>query len=363
MNRKYRITVIGAGDRGSVYMNMLKDHYEGQVEMICVCDILPERQQKAFDTFGFAHQEPDWQKAINDYKSDIVVIATPAFFHCDMAAFALEHGRDVLTEKPFDLDLKKCYDLRELQKKTGKNLAIGMQYRNVPTHRAMKHMIERGYLGENRIISYNDFRMVRPKIAMHDAVNGNGGPMTDMACHLFDLMRWFYGCDPKTVSCVWRANANDAPTLTSIDKKAPDTCVMTITYESGDVGVITMNWGLPPQVGGVLQIMAIGKTGYMGIDWAKDGVVEVQIEGGEKVKVGVEPEDTAELVCAEKTVFDCLIAQMEGTGKIQNSFEEGIVSLATSMAAIKSGSLGRPVTLAEIYAEKPTISACMDAKE
>lgn len=362
MNKKYKITVIGAGDRGNTYMNMLKQYYDGQLEMVCVCDLLSDRQQKAFEQFGFSHQQTDWRKAIADYESDIVVVATPAFFHCDMADYAMDHGRHVLTEKPFDLSLKKCYALRAKQEKTGLKLAIGMQYRNNATHRAMKHMIDAGYLGENRIISYNDFREVRPKVAMHDAVNGNGGPMTDMACHLFDLMRWFYGCDPQSVSCTWRANAQDAPTLSSIDKKAPDTCVMTITYESGDIGVITMNWGLPPKVGGVLQIMAIGKTGYMGIDWAKDGEVTVQIAGGAKVCIGTLPEDAADLVNAEKTVFDCLIAEIEGTGKIQNSYEEGIVSLATSMAAIQAGALGRPVSLKEIYTQRPTIAQCMDAR-
>lgn len=365
MKKAYRITVIGAGDRGGTYMRMLDKYYKGQVVMAGVCDILPDRMDKAYTDFGFEMKDADWQKVIDESNPDIVIVATPAYFHCDMSAYAMEKGCDVLQEKPFDLDMQKCFDLKEVADRTGRVLGIGLQYRNMKCHRAVKHMFEQDLLGGNRIVAYNDVRETRPKIAMHDAQYGNGGPMVDMACHLFDLMRWYYGCDPVSVNAPWRSSAIDRPSLGSIAQKAPDTTVMTITYADDSLGMVTMNWGLPKKVNGDLLCYAVGQEGLVNpyFPHSRQETVSVLKEGGETIEVGTTAEEAGELEHAEKTVFDRFIGQIEGTESVQASFEEGIISLATSMAAIKSGALGRPVTLEEILAEKPTILQCMQAKE
>jgi predicted dehydrogenase len=129
---------------------------------------------------------------------------------------------------------------------------------------------------------------------------------------------------------------------------------MTIIYESGDMGSIIMNWGLPG--GGIWQSGAVGSEGY--IKSYGDKSVTAYASGRE-LTVSVEPEDEADLVSPERAVYDHLTAEIEGRGKAQLSADDGIMTLATSMAAIKSGTLGRPVALAEILEEKPTIEACM----
>ena len=355
--KKYKITVIGAGDRGGCYMSMLKNHRANETEFLGVCDVLQNRLDNAYETYGFKSKFTDWKKAVSETKPDIVVVASPAYFHCDMASFAMDAGCHVLTEKPFDLDLKKCFALKDKQKETNKSLAIGLQYRNTRYHRAMKRMIDTGALGKNLIITYTDVRDTRPKTAMHDARYGNGGPMVDMSCHLFDLMRWFYKSNPKSASAAWRINAAGREQLSSIESKAPDSCIMMIEYESGDVGEIMMNWGLPSKTSGDFSTNASGSEGYVKLGNPSG---DVTVYSGEEKKVfTTEAADEQDLVNAELAVYDHLIAEIEKRGQVQASFDEGILSLATSMAAIKSGALGRPVTIGEILEEKPTIEQCM----
>ena len=125
MNR-YKLTVIGAGDRGNCYMNMLRQHYDDILEWDTVCDILPGRMDKAYADYGFKNKETQWEKAIRESSPDIVIIAAPAYYHCDMAMFALRCGCHVLCEKPMDLSLGKCFALKECAEQTGKVLAVGM---------------------------------------------------------------------------------------------------------------------------------------------------------------------------------------------------------------------------------------------
>ncbi|MDR2686341.1 MAG: hypothetical protein LBB75_01190, partial [Oscillospiraceae bacterium] len=221
-----------------------------------------------------------------------------------------------------------------------------------------------GLFGGNRMIHFTDIRETRPKIAMHDALAGNGGPLVDMACHLFDLMRLYYGCDPARVNCQWRRNAENRPSLASIGTKAADACFMTVEYENGALGEIMMNWGLPQGVNGDLICAVTGSEGlYKPRVIPHDPPIEVIAGGGEVVEVACLPEDEEDIVHPERAVFRHFLAEIEGTGKAQVSEEHGIVCLAASLAALRSGALGRPVTLEEIYRLRPTVAECMAATE
>lgn len=361
MNKKYKVSVIGAGDRGNAYMRMLDTYYQGQIEFAGICDIRQDRMEKAFSKFGFTIQGDNFRQVIEESKPDIVVIATPAYFHCDIAAFAMENGCHVLTEKPFDIDMKKCFMLRDIQQKTGKAMAIGFQYKNMPRYRAMKKAVDDAVLGKNLVINFSDIRETRPKVAMHDAQYGNGGPFVDMACHLNDLMRWFYGCDPVKVTALWRRNAIDRSSLVSIEQKAPDSGVYIVEYENGGIGNVVLNWGLPTKVNSKFKGMAMGSEGLVE-DMHEGDEIKVKIANDNTIIVNDPLKAGEEEIKPEKYVFDHLISEIEGKGKSQSSFDEGIMSLAVSMAAIRSSVIGAPVFVKDILDEKPTVFQCMSAK-
>jgi predicted dehydrogenase len=341
---------------------MLKKYHESDAVLCGVCDPLDDRASKACSDYGIAKKYSDYKAAITETKPDIVVVATPAYFHCDIASFAMDNGCHVLTEKPFDLSLAKCFELQEKQKKTGKSLAIGLQYRNAKHTRALKRALDKKLLGRNIIMHWTDIRENRPKIAMHDAEFGNGGPITDVACHYYDLMRWYYNSDPVSVSAVWRVSAEDRPNLASVKTKAPDTCVITVEYQSGDMGCMIINWGLPTPPGrapGYMANSAIGSEGFvMHKDQQDQSGVKI-LSGGKEIVVTHEPEDEPDIINSELGVYNHLIAEIEGSGKVQVSIHEGILSLACCMASIKSGVLGRAVKVSEMLDAKPTILGCM----
>ncbi|MCL2299424.1 MAG: Gfo/Idh/MocA family oxidoreductase [Firmicutes bacterium] len=361
---KYTLTLIGAGDRGNTYMSMIQEHYPDLFDLDTVCDLLPERMDDAVESYGFRTKEADWQKAILAGRPDIVLLAVPAYFHCDMAMFAMRNGCHVLSEKPMDLSLAKCFALKQCREETGKVLAVGMQYRNVPWFRAMQHAMEQKLFGENLMIHWSDFRETRPKIAMHDALYGNGGPLVDMACHLFDLMRLWYNSDPVRVYCQWRRNALHRPELTEVEAKAADACLLTVEYENGSLGEMMLNWGLPFGVNDDLMCTVMGSQAIFPAHAVPcDPPVEILIEDYEEAQVSPFPEDEEDLINPERAVLRHFLAEIEGSGTSQVSEDHGIVCLAASLAALRSGALGRPVTLDEIYELQPTVYECMTAAE
>ena len=141
-------------------MNMLQAYFPENVEWVTVCDILPDRLEKAYQAFGFVHRTDCWTKAVQENTPDIVIVATPAYYHCDIAMFAMRCGCHVLTEKPLDLSLSKCLALEESQKQTGKVVGVGMQYRNMPHYRSLKHAGDQG-----RSVTIDEIMKLRPTIA------------------------------------------------------------------------------------------------------------------------------------------------------------------------------------------------------
>jgi len=363
MGKTYKVTVIGAGDRGNAYLSVLKQYHANDAVLSGLCDVQEDRTEKVSAKYNISTKFSDYKKAITETKPDIVVVATPAYYHCDIASFAMDNGCHVLTEKPFDLSLEKCFKLREKAKATGKLLAIGLQYRNTKYYRAIKHMMDKRLIGRNVNMTIFDIRENRPKIAMHDAVYGNGGSLNDVGCHYFDLMRWLYKSEPKSVTATWRINAAERPNLKSVQNLAPDYGTIIAEYESGDRGVLEINWGLPTCRENSLHWSAmIGSEGLVRPKEFQDKEKPDEIKimsGGQEMIVKSEPEDEQDCVNAELGVYDHLISEIEGRGKIQASFEEGILSLSCSMATIKSGVLGRAVMVKEILDSKPTIFECM----
>ncbi|MDR1537994.1 MAG: Gfo/Idh/MocA family oxidoreductase [Clostridiales bacterium] len=359
MKRKYSITLIGAGDRGNRYMRMLKEHFEGQIEYRTVCDIIPDRMDKARAEYGFTQKVSEWEKALATNPSDIAVIAVPAYFHCDMAIFAMTHQSHALIEKPLDLSVEKCFKLEACQRKTGKAVALGMQYRNIPYFRSVKNAFSAGLFGENPMIHYQDLRQIRPKIAMHDILYGNGGPIVDMSCHLFDLMRWYYNSDPAYVSAFWRINAKGRLDLEEI---APDSCFINVEYENGSLGSIMLNWGLPPGAPDVFYSTVAGSSGILIPHSIATGNA-VKVAVGEKLlNASASLEDADDLIHPERAVFMHLIEEIEGTGKSQVSIHEGKLCLAAAMAALCSCNLRRAVSIEEMLKLQPTALDCMKAE-
>jgi len=358
LQNTYKAVIIGAGDRGNAYMKAIKE--AGGIEFSGVCDAAPQRLDKAAAEYKFAAAGGDYKELIASVKPDIVIIATPAYFHCDIAKFAMENGAHVLTEKPFDLSLKKCFELKDVAAKTGKKLAVGLQYRNKKGNRAMKHAIARGLLGKKITLTYTDFRETRPKTLMHDAEFGNGGPMVDMSCHFFDLMSWFYNSKPKSAFSVWSTMAENREMLKDIAVKAPDTAIIIVEYESGDLGVVNVCWGLPSGCNGEYTVYGAGDEGYLKtFTPGEKGSAVIVRENGEEITVGIPKSELGELKNSEATVLRSLISSVENGGEPQVSFDSAIYSLATSMAAIRSSKLGRPVQISEILDEKPTVLESM----
>ena len=92
--KKVRIGIIGIGEIGTTkHLTQLCRHSD-EVEIAALCDILPERCEKAIKDFGLnAKIYTDYREICADASLDVIHVCTPNPLHKEMSILAMENGK------------------------------------------------------------------------------------------------------------------------------------------------------------------------------------------------------------------------------------------------------------------------------
>jgi len=149
-----RVGIIGTGNRGSHHGGTLIRI--GDVEIKAVADVLPERFARIKKTLAnsghtptyYAGSENEWKKLCQRKDLDLVLITTPTYMHADMAVYAMEQGKHVITEVPAAVTVRECWDLVKTSERTKKHCMMMENYSYMPFHITTLNMAKQGFFGE-----------------------------------------------------------------------------------------------------------------------------------------------------------------------------------------------------------------------
>ncbi len=324
------VSVIGAGDMGNRHLAGWSK-VEG-VDLISVADPDTDRAQAASEKYGVAARFADYREAIAQEGVNVVSVCVPNRIHPEVTIFAAQHGADVFCEKPICTTLPEADRMMEACQEAGVRFAIGFCGRHSRQNAKIKELIhDQDAIGRPVIYWETGGAEIRPKRIMHDK-NGNGGPVIDMFCHTIDHWREVFQSMPKRAWGQGYVFAQGRPELAHIKEPAIDSFIATVEYESGDLGMMTLTWGLPPGVRIAPQRRAVGPKGTLRPE--SGGVITVITEGGREEK----------LEGLETAIYDVEIADFADA--IRNDRAplvaptDGKIALAVSLAVLKSIEVG-----------------------
>ena len=105
---------IGQIGLGAWGRNLLRTFYNlPGAKLKMGCDLSPESLSKMSASFPGVGWTKNFSELISNDGIDAIVIATPPADHFDLAAKALESGKDVFVEKPLVLNPWNCDALQE----------------------------------------------------------------------------------------------------------------------------------------------------------------------------------------------------------------------------------------------------------
>ena len=327
------IAVIAAGARGQAHAKAWSSLPDAQVR--AVADVDDARAREFADAYG-AEPVANAHDAIARDDVHIVSVCTPAAFHAEYVVAAAEHGKHVLCEKPIALTLEDAARMIAAARDNGIVLSYSFQgqFREA-THR-VRELIASDEIGRPIMARSVSGAEIRPKIAMHDRLRGNGGPIVDSFCHTTTAWRYWFQSEPVRVRASGMTFAEGAEELADIEALAIDTATVIVDFASGDVGTHTTSWGLPKGVrtGGIADM--IGPKGVM--TPGRDTIRIVKQGGEETVIDGLARDEDPSQV---RHFVACVREEAEPV----NTGEDAKIALSVSLAALESTETGEAVGL------------------
>ena len=201
--KKLKVGIIGTGWIAESHIqqyNVMPD-----VEVVAMADLIPGKAEAFKEKWGVkgdVHFYPDHKSMIDNEELDAVSVCTYNATHAECTMYALEHGINVLLEKPMCVTLDEAADIVRAEKKSGKILSIGFQPRYDANMQMIKKIVESGTLGEIYYIQTGGGRRRGiPNSTFIEKRTAGIGALGDIGCYSLDMVLNAIGYPtPKTVS-------------------------------------------------------------------------------------------------------------------------------------------------------------------
>ncbi|WP_219733339.1 Gfo/Idh/MocA family protein [Hymenobacter sp. NBH84] len=136
----------------------------------------------------------------------VISIVTPNHLHFAPAKMALEHGFDVVLDKPMTFSLAEAKELRTVVETTGRRLCLTHTYTGYPMLKEAKQLVADGVLGTIRKVyieypqgwlsTYEEGGANKQAAWRTDpARSGAAGAMGDIGTHAFNLLEYVSGLE------------------------------------------------------------------------------------------------------------------------------------------------------------------------
>lgn len=163
MSRKLRMGMVGGGKDAFIgAIHRIAANMDGQIELVCGAlsidpQIAEESGKMLFLDPGRTYKTYDEMitkesQLPENVRMDFLTIVTPNFAHFAPAMMALDHGFNVVIEKPITFSLEEAKQLKAKVEETGLLLLLTHTYSGYPMVKQAKQMVKEGVIGKIRKI-------------------------------------------------------------------------------------------------------------------------------------------------------------------------------------------------------------------
>ncbi|MFJ5926454.1 Gfo/Idh/MocA family protein [Kitasatospora sp. NPDC092948] len=212
MNEPLRVLLIGAGARTrKVYgpwLSGLPPYQAEPVRPLAVVDTdTGAARDMARSLPGAAVARPaELDRILTDDRPDLVVVATPDAAHRDHVVQALAAGCTTLVEKPLATTAEDAFALVRAAEDSSARLLVGHNLRFTNLHGQVRALLAGGHIGT---VLEADFHYTLGAshsrsyfTRWHHTRAASGGLEVTKASHHLDLLAWWLGAQPVTVTAL-----------------------------------------------------------------------------------------------------------------------------------------------------------------
>jgi UDP-N-acetylglucosamine 3-dehydrogenase len=251
-----RVAFLGCGFITRVHSRNLQSLKGG---IACSYASRDQRRAEAFcREFGGVASFADYQAAISDARTDVVVVAVPPRFHLDLTLRALEAGKHVVVEKPAFLRMEDYRTAIAARDRARRTVLVGENDHYKPLAVCLRRLLAEGVIGEmvfahfttiaRRLKSADDWRNDE-EMAGGDAFFEEGIHWLHVAGSLGPRITMVHGYRP------------------AVSREGPDTRIKSMMvafrYDNDAVGALYYSREIPSLLKGLRLSKLFGRRGII----------------------------------------------------------------------------------------------------
>lgn len=330
------VAVAGLGRIGKIHLKNLVRNFS-EIKVLAVMDVVDESMAIAEE-----YNIPVFVKTFDELLAvpdlDALVICSPTDTHADYVVKAAQAGKHIFCEKPLDLNLERVKEVLGIVKEEGVSLMLGFNRRFDPEFRKIRELVENGSVGDLRIMRITSRDPGPPPLSY---IKTSGGMFLDMTIHDFDMARYISGKCVKEVFA--KASVKVDPEIGEAGDV--DTAVIILTFEDESVAVID---NCREAAYGYDQRLEV--FGSKGMAQSENNFPnhhklynEAGVSGDLPLHFFLERYDAS----YNQEIREFVDALVSGS-EMPVGGEDGLISIAIGLAALKSHEENRPVLMSEI---------------
>lgn len=278
MKRKLRMGMVGGGKGAFIgAVHRIAANMDGLIELSAgalseVEEVAIESGKALFlpeDRIYTSYEDMIKSEAAlpEDKRIDFITIVTPNFVHFAPAMMALEHGFNVVIEKPITFTLDEAKQLKQKVEETGKILCLTHTYSGYPMVKQARQMVREGALGKIRkvVVQYPQGWLsklteregnMQASWRTDPTKSGKAGAMGDIGTHAAHLAEYITGLKITKIC----ADLN----IMVEGRKLDDDGNVLLRFENGAAGVLVASQVAAGEEN-ALNISVYGENG--GLQW------------------------------------------------------------------------------------------------
>lgn len=226
--KRIKFAILATGNIANSMAKAVQDLDE--VECYAAASRSYEKAKDFADKWGFEKAYGSYEELVEDPEVELVYIASPHSHHYSQARLCLEHGKHVLLEKAFTVNVAQAEELITLARDKGLLLAEAFWPRYMPTREILDDLIAQGTIGEVQAVTA-EFgapishieRMWNPELA--------GGALLDLGVYPINFALQIF------TSRVTQIRSDAVMTELGVDQMNG----ITLTFEDNKIAVLHSN--------------------------------------------------------------------------------------------------------------------------
>lgn len=234
---------------GRISTNHVKAAVNNNLDFVAVCDIIPEHMDNVLAKHNLQgdpsiKRYTDYKKMIEENEIDLIGIATESGKHAEIALYCIDHGINIIIEKPMAMSIHDADEIIRRSEEKGVKVAACHQNRFNIAVQEMRRALESGRFGRlshgSIHVRWNRNQDYYTQAPWRGTWAQDGGALMNQCIHGIDLLRWMMGNEIDEVYGVTKQQFHNY-------LEAEDIGMAVVKFKNGAVATIEGTTNVYPQ--------------------------------------------------------------------------------------------------------------------